>query len=76
MDTSQLFTETYVLTPAAPGEAQRLSVTEPTLALARSVGQVKAVEQAGWLAYVYGTCTIRRTSDGKTTLITCKEVEP
>lgn len=51
-------TVTFTLTPAAPGTPTTMESKEATVRLALNHGLVKAIQEASWVAYVYGRATV------------------
>lgn len=64
-------TATFEITPARPGTPERQTCTEDDERLAVNVGLVRAVQAAGWAAFVYGQATVLHVESGRTWSITC-----
>jgi hypothetical protein len=70
------FTATFRLThimptvPSFRGTSEVVSVTESSAKLAFNVGLCKAMQTAGWHAFVCGTIEVRHLETGKTWIVT------
>ena len=65
-------TVSYTITPPEPGSVKTVTVTENSAKLAQNVGLIKALEDASWLAFIYGSCEVRR-GDGTAWTLTVKQ---
>lgn len=66
-------TATFKITPAAPGKPEQLSVTDSSAHLAENVGLVRAMQSAGWLAFICGSATVLHVESGESWTVNCTD---
>ncbi len=66
-----MFIATFEINPAPPATTQVIITKEETEGLAINVGLVRAVQAAGWDAFIFGEAKITHVESGRCWTLTC-----
>ena len=66
-----MFIATFEINPAPPATPQAIIAKEETESLAIKVGLVRAVQAAGWDAFIFGEAKITHVESGRVWTLTC-----